>query len=264
MSKENGDTEHFWAVVHTAKAIAHASSNANQPYADAQIYFKKVLFDSPWQLNAAFRFKPTWRTLIDRAFAYRQLKRHRKALAEEKDSPEQRERLEKLTRALGMVEFGVSINEQWFRRFDSLIANGEITKRQLQRLLSCIEVTTDENGDLVVHKFHPISRSVIGTFLIFWISLGLIFLLAASEQFGHHGYTSSGGWFFFCYFIWSLCPTWVVWWLGPHSWMSSKKLRVLLGGFSRSEIDPSAASGLTHPGGLRAWRTAMANIWRIE
>jgi hypothetical protein len=109
-----------------------------------------------------------------------------------------------------------------------MVASGEITKDDLKKMLASIEVTWNEEGELIVQKFHLFSRSVISIFFLCWISLSLIFLLASIEQFEKFGLFGKGGWFFFCYFIWSIWPTWCVWWLGPRSWISTRKLRRLL------------------------------------
>lgn len=224
MNESNDDSAMFWATVQTAHAVAQAMSMKNQPTDDGVNSLCKALASSPWQLNAAFRIKPSWRTLIDRGFAYRKMKRLRKELSEEENSRAQRDKLEKLTRTLGLLEFGVGVNEEWFRRLDRMVANGEMTKEDLKKMLASIEVMWNEEGELVVQKFHLFSRSVISIFFLCWISLSLIFLLASIEQFERFGLSGNGGWFFFCYFVWSIWPTWCVWRLGPRSWMSTRKL----------------------------------------
>lgn len=228
MSEGGDDPQSFWATVHTVKALEQAMSATDQPIgADADLLMK-VLDGTPWQLNAAFRLKPTVRTLVDRGFAYRKMKHLRKAITDQSDAEKQREEIENLTRTLGLLEFGVAVNEQWFRRLDGLIASDEITKSELKKLLKSIEVMWNKEGELVVQKFNVLTRSVIGIFLIFMITLAAILFFASMDSFQKIGFASHVGWLLFFYFIWSLWPTWCVWLLGPRSWSSSKKLQQLL------------------------------------
>lgn len=228
MNGDDDDHQSLWATVHTVKALEKFMSGKSPPIGDGSDLFVKVLIGMPWQLNAAFRLKPTLRTLINRGYVYRRLTHLREELTNQSDETKQRKLIGKMTRSLGLLEFGVAVNEQWYRRLDSLIASGEITKPELKKLLGSVEVVWDKSGELVVQRFHQLSRMVIGVFLILLIAFSSVLGWSAVGAFQKFGLASPVGWFFFLCFLWSLWPTWCVWWLGPRSWLSSKKLQRLL------------------------------------
>jgi hypothetical protein len=228
MNECDDDRQSLWATVHTVNAFENIMSMKSPPTGEGSDLLVKVLIGMPWQLNAAFRLKPTLRTLINRGYVYRTMTHLREEIANQSDGTKQRELIGKLTRSLGLLEFGVAVNEQWYRRLDSLIASGEITKPELKKLLRSVEVVWDKSGELVVQRFHQLSRMVIGVFLILLIAFSSVLCWSAVGEFQKFGLASPVGWFFFLCFLWSLWPTWCVWWLGPRSWLSSKKLQRLL------------------------------------
>ena len=228
MDQKSEDISRLWAAVAIARNAAGPASATNTTDPDALEFALRILRGLPWQLNASLNFKPTVRMWIDKPiFCYR-LRRLAHSMNEDPNGPGTNEKLEKLTRTLALIEFGVEVNEKWYRLLEGMVADRVVAISELRKLLGCIEISTDWNGELTFSRFHLATRLLIGAFFIFCSSMSLILLAAAIQQIWLHGFFSTSVWYFAIYSSLPSMFSWGAWWLGPHSWLSSKKLCSLL------------------------------------
>lgn len=190
----------------------------------------RMFFDRPWH---TWHFQKLAKELVDTA----------------EDGPAVQTKLAKLGRYSSMVEFGVIVNEYWYRRLRGAVVDGVTTHRELRALLRRPTVWCGakqdgpsdflvwarrrlgfgcpSDGALLIEQFHPIGKTVFMTIFLTSalgaVSSGVLAAsLVSSPYFSHDKLFILLGFTVATSFI-SLSS----WWLGPSSTNAARRLEII-------------------------------------
>lgn len=206
-----------------------------------------------WQVTAARDLKLSiWSWLAQPWHCWKLQTLVRLLLHEELHPKQEADAIDLLNRCAAMVEFGVDVNDHWYRRLRGLVAAGKATRRELRSLLgrSTVWWGTEPasgasrrsarslarrlwamgrpaNGELLIADHHWTTR------LLLLLLLGLSFFALSVVAIGLGRHLLSRG------AVSELAPmivalytygvlVWAAWWFGPHSWSAADRLRDLL------------------------------------
>jgi hypothetical protein len=200
-----------------------------------------------WQITAARKLRISPWMWIDRPWHCWQIRKLANELLDPaEDGPDVQAKVAKLGRYSAMVEFGVNVNESWYRRLRGAVADGVTTHTELRALLRkptvwwgtkrnvtsnflgcarelwCIGRPPD--GELLVKQFHPITRGVLmviffASTLAAGIGVGMVYRLVSSHL-GSHESLATVIDFTVAMSLLSLAS----WWIGPSSTNAVRRL----------------------------------------
>jgi hypothetical protein len=151
-----------------------------------------------------------------------------------------------------MVEFGVDVNEKWYRRLRGLVAAGKITSRELKSLLrrSTVWWGTEPatgasrraarsltrrlwamgrpaHGELLIAEHHWTTRTLLLTLLGMSGFALMVVVIGLARHLLHEGAVSELPPMLVALYTYGLL-VWAAWWFGPHSWSAADRLSELL------------------------------------
>jgi hypothetical protein len=200
-----------------------------------------------WQITAARKLRISPWMWIDRPWHCWQIRKLANELLDSaEDGPTLQAKVAKLGRYSAMVEFGVNVNEYWYRRLRGAVVTGVTTHAELRSLLrkptvwwgakqdgpssffawirTLLNFGRPPDGELLIKQFHPITRVVLMIIFLtsafgFSLGVGLVFRLVSSPHFSHDRLLGLLD-FTVAMFLVSLAS----WWLGPSSTGATRRL----------------------------------------
>lgn len=224
----DGDYKKLLAMVQTANVLKNLTVGGDGHRRHGVYHLDQVLLDNPWQLHAANAFQPTPMEKLDRLYFVFKLRKLVAKFAECPQIAADHVELDRLTRVLSMLRFGVPVNVSWHIKLTKLVHDGDISQAKLRRLLRCLNVSANVDGNLVLRQFHSFTRflvnlifilSVIGLLTFIGASIFAVLVLGSGVQTLLLGAVCS---------VWIAFPLAMSWWLGPYSERAVRKLSDLL------------------------------------
>lgn len=204
-----------------------------------------------WQITAARKLRISPWMWIDRPWHCWKIRKLANELFDSSENDSAiREKVEKLGRYSAMVEFGVNVNEYWYRRLRGAVVDGVTTHVELRSLLRKPTVWwgakqygpsdflgrmnrlwnfgRPRDGELLIKQFNPMTRAVLMIIFItsglgFGVGVGLVVRLTSTPRFSHDTLLVLLD-FTVTMFLTSLAS----WWLGPSSTDATRRLEEIL------------------------------------
>lgn len=208
-----------------------------------------------WQITAARKLHISPQMWMDRPWHCWQIRKLASELLDPaEDGPEMQAKVTKLGRYSAMVEFGVIVNESWYRRLRGAVVDGVTTHAELRALLrrpvvwcgakqdgpsdflvwvrGSLGFGRPPDGELLIEQSHPITRAFFMTVFLtstlgaglgmgmgMGMGMGLVFPFVSSPYFFHDRLLILIG-FTVSMFLVSVAS----WWLGPSSTHAARRL----------------------------------------
>jgi hypothetical protein len=206
-----------------------------------------------WQVTAARDLKLSIWSWLARPWHCWKLRQLVRVLLHEELHPKQEaDAINLLNRCAAMVEFGVDVNDSWYRRLRGLVAAGKASNRELRSLLGRSTVwwgtepsTGDSeraarslarrlwamgrpaNGELLIADHHWTTRLLLLLLLgLAWFALAVV-AIGFVRHLLNRGAVSELAPMIVAFYTYGVL-VWAAWWFGPHSWSAADRLRDLL------------------------------------